>query len=61
VMAIVGGAILTPLMGLIAEARHTIAPAYIVPLAAYVFIAGYAFLVAQPRGLAATAGHPFPS
>jgi len=34
VMAIVGGAILTPLMGLIAEARHTIAPAYIVPLVA---------------------------
>jgi MFS transporter, FHS family, L-fucose permease len=61
VMAIVGGAILTPLMGLIAEARQTIAPAYIVPLAAYVFIAAYAFLVAQPRGVAGTAGHSFPS
>jgi MFS transporter, FHS family, L-fucose permease len=43
VMAIVGGAVLTPIMGLIAEARHSIAPAYIVPLAAYMFIAGYAF------------------
>ena len=60
VMAIVGGAILTPLMGLIAEARHTIAPAYIVPLAAYVVIAGYAFLGAQARSVADTAGHPFP-
>ena len=54
VMAIVGGAILTPLMGLIAETRHTIAPAYIVPLAAYVVIAGYAFLGAQARGVANT-------
>ena len=61
VMAIVGGAILTPLMGLIAETRHTIAPAYIVPLAAYVVIAGYAFLGAHARGVADTVGHPFPS
>ena len=60
VMAIVGGAILTPLMGLIAETRHTIAPAYIVPLAAYVFIAGYAFLGAQARGVAGTVRHSFP-
>jgi FHS family L-fucose permease-like MFS transporter len=57
VMAIVGGAILTPLMGLIAEARHTIAPAYIVPLAAYVLIAGYAFAGARARGVADAAGH----
>ena len=60
VMAIVGGAILTPLMGLIGETRHTIAPAYIVPLAAYVVIVGYAFLGAQARGVADTAGHQFP-
>jgi MFS transporter, FHS family, L-fucose permease len=43
VMAIVGGAVLTPVMGFIAEARHSIAPAYIVPLSAYLFVAGYAF------------------
>jgi FHS family L-fucose permease-like MFS transporter len=49
VMAIVGGAVLTPLMGLIAEARHTIAPAFVVPLVAYIFIAGYAFAGATPR------------
>jgi FHS family L-fucose permease-like MFS transporter len=44
VMAIVGGAVLTPLMGLIAEAYQSIAPAYLVPLVAYVFVAGYAFV-----------------
>ena len=43
VMAIVGGAVLTPVMGLIAEARHSIAPAYVVPLAAFLFVAAYAF------------------
>src|SRR5208282_4065116 len=51
VMAIVGGAILTPMMGLIAEARHSIAPAYVVPLAAYVLIAVYAFVGAKARGI----------
>lgn len=60
VMAIVGGAILTPLMGLIAETHHTIAPACIDPLAVYVVIAEYAFLGAQARGVANTAGHQFP-
>src|SRR5437588_582531 len=49
VMAIVGGAVLTPLMGLIAEARHSIAPAFVVPLVAYVYIAGYAFAGAKVR------------
>ncbi len=49
VMAIVGGAVLTPAMGLIAEARHSIAPAYVVPMAAYVVIAGYAFAGAKAR------------
>jgi MFS transporter, FHS family, L-fucose permease len=47
VMAIVGGAMLTPLMGLIAEARHSIAPAYSVPLVAYVVVAAYAFAGAK--------------
>jgi fucose permease len=36
-------------MGLIAEARHSIAPAFVVPLIAYVFIAGYAFAGATVR------------
>src|SRR5580658_6471158 len=44
VMAIVGGAVLTPLMGLISEAFHSIARAYLVPLGAYIFITVYSFL-----------------
>jgi len=47
VMAIVGGAVLTPIMGLIAETWHSIAMAYVVPMAAYVFIAIYAFAWAK--------------
>jgi MFS transporter, FHS family, L-fucose permease len=46
VMAIVGGAVLTPIMGLIAEA-HGIAAAYSVPLVAYVFVAVYGFIGAK--------------
>jgi len=49
VMAIVGGAVLTPVMGLISEAAHSIAVAYLVPLASYSGIALYSFLGAQPR------------
>jgi FHS family L-fucose permease-like MFS transporter len=43
VMAIVGGAVLTPIMGFISVRSGSIALAYIVPLLAYVFIAFYAF------------------
>jgi len=44
VMAIVGGAALTPLMGLINDRTHSIALAYLVPLAGYLSVAAYAFL-----------------
>jgi fucose permease len=54
VMAIVGGAALTPLMGLINDRTHSIALAYLVPLVGYVCVAAYAFLGAT-RGLAADA------
>jgi MFS transporter, FHS family, L-fucose permease len=47
VMAIVGGALIPPLMGKIADARHSMAPAYVVPLIAYVVIAVYAFAGAK--------------
>jgi len=43
VMAIVGGAVLTPLMGLVSEVSHGIALAYVVPLVAYVYISFYSF------------------
>jgi len=47
VMAIVGGAVLTPIMGLISVRSGSIALAYTVPLLAYVFIAFYAFADAR--------------
>jgi MFS transporter, FHS family, L-fucose permease len=49
VMAIGGGAVIPPLMGKIADASHSMAPAYVVPLIAYVFIAAYAFAGAKAR------------
>src|SRR6266481_5391215 len=58
VMAIVGGAVLTPLMGLISEASHDIALGYSVPLFAYVFILGYSFWGSQRREGAAASTRP---
>jgi FHS family L-fucose permease-like MFS transporter len=49
VMAIVGGAVLTPVMGLISEKMHSIALSYCVPLVAYAVILFYAFWGAKPR------------
>jgi FHS family L-fucose permease-like MFS transporter len=49
VMAIVGGAILTPLMGFINIRTNSIAMAYLVPLAGYVVIAIYAFFGSHVR------------
>jgi MFS transporter, FHS family, L-fucose permease len=43
VMAIIGGAVLTPLMGLISEKAHSLALAYSIPLLAYVYVAIYSF------------------
>jgi FHS family L-fucose permease-like MFS transporter len=50
IMSIIGGAVLTPMMGLIAETGHGTALAYLVPLVAYVCVAGYSFLGAT-KGL----------
>ena len=52
VMAIVGGAVLTPLMGFISEQTHSLALAYCVPLLAYCIIALYSFWGSQYRGSA---------
>lgn len=49
VMAIVGGAFMPLLMGKIADARQSMAPAYVVPFAAYIFVAAYAFFGAKMR------------
>ncbi|MHB8301268.1 MAG: MFS transporter [Acidobacteriaceae bacterium] len=49
VMAIVGGAVLTPAMGMISQVEKSAAIAYLVPLAAYVGIAWYSFLGSHVR------------
>ena len=50
VMAIIGGAVLTPVMGLISEGGRGVAPAYIVPLIAYICVGAYAFFGSTYRG-----------
>jgi MFS transporter, FHS family, L-fucose permease len=49
VMAIVGGAVLTPIMGFISERTHSLAQAYSIPLLAYLIITVYSFWGAQQR------------
>ncbi len=49
VMAIIGGAVLTPLMGLVFEWTQSMAMAMLVPLVAYVFIAYYSFVGSKMR------------
>jgi FHS family L-fucose permease-like MFS transporter len=51
VMAIIGGAILTPVMGLISERAHSVALAYVVPLLGYICVALFCFLANNPRDL----------
>jgi FHS family L-fucose permease-like MFS transporter len=43
VMSIIGGAVLTPAMGIVSQTTGSIAVAYVVPLAGYIFVALYAF------------------
>ena len=49
VMAIVGGGVMTPLMGLASEWSHSIALAYLVPLLGYVGVTLYAFFGSEIR------------
>ncbi len=49
VMAIIGGAVFTPVMGLIFEATRSMATAMLVPLFCYVFITYYAFVGSKVR------------
>jgi MFS transporter, FHS family, L-fucose permease len=49
VMAIVGGAVFTPVMGLIFEATKSMAMAMLVPLGCYMFIAYFAFIGSRMR------------
>lgn len=49
VMAIIGGAVFTPLMGLVSGIFHSLALAYLAPLVSYAFIAYYGFLGSKIR------------
>jgi FHS family L-fucose permease-like MFS transporter len=51
VMAIIGGAVFTPIMGWIFVITKSMAISMIVPLACYVFISYYAFLGSKPKTL----------
>jgi len=50
IMAIVGGAVCTPVTGLISDLTSSLAIAMIVPLFAYFFICYYAFIGSKPGG-----------
>jgi FHS family L-fucose permease-like MFS transporter len=50
IMAIVGGAVWTPIMGLISDKTSSLALAMIVPLLAYFFILYYALIGSKPGG-----------
>jgi FHS family L-fucose permease-like MFS transporter len=58
VMAIVGGAVLTPLMGLVSEKLHSLALAYTIPLFAYLYISLYSFLGSHRVDIAVTVSEP---
>ena len=47
IMSIIGGAVLTPIMGLIAETAHSTALAYLVPLGGFASVSLYAFFGAR--------------
>jgi len=49
VMAIIGGAVFTPLMGLVFEATRSMATAMLVPLTCYIVVSYYAFLGSRVR------------
>lgn len=52
IMSLIGGAILTPVMGLIADSHwaHAVAPAMIVPMFAYCVVAYFSFIGSKPGG-----------
>jgi FHS family L-fucose permease-like MFS transporter len=59
IMAIIGGAVATPIMGLLFQMTHSMAVAMLVPLVCYLFITYYAFIgskVREPRMVEAVVG-----
>ena len=50
IMAIIGGAVWTPLMGLISDSTHSMAYAMIIPVISYFYICYYSFVGSKPSG-----------
>ncbi len=50
IMAIIGGAVWTPVMGLIADKTHSMALAILIPLISYLFIIYYSYIGSKPSG-----------
>jgi MFS transporter, FHS family, L-fucose permease len=50
IMAIIGGAVWTPIMGFISDRTHSMAIAMVVPIISYLFITYYAFIGSKPSG-----------
>jgi FHS family L-fucose permease-like MFS transporter len=50
IMAIIGGAVWTPLMGFISDQTHSMALAMIVPLISYIYVSYYALAGSKPAG-----------
>lgn len=50
IMAIIGGAIWTPIMGLIADRTHSMAWSMIVPLIGYLYVTYYSYIGSKPSG-----------
>ena len=49
IMAVIGGAVFTPIMGLVFQISHSMAMALLVPLVCYAFITYYSFLGSKVR------------
>jgi FHS family L-fucose permease-like MFS transporter len=50
IMAIIGGAIWTPLMGYISDSTHSMAYAMIIPVVSYIYLVYYSFIGSKPSG-----------
>jgi len=50
IMAIIGGAVWTPLMGLVSDKMHSMALAMSIPLISYLFIIYYSYIGSNPSG-----------
>lgn len=53
VMAIVGGAVITPIIGLLAEVTNSMAKAMLIPLVCYAFVSYYGFVGSKTKATAA--------